>query len=246
MTYTLVIVNEVLAPKDAEVFLRLAQEWVPKCQSPEAGWDTLFNNITLINDLGAVKTYVEKAGEAPVYLTERKAIKGDAGYHDWNATLQIPYAYCSLQNSRYMFGKFHYPLIVLAHKVGSLFFPKRTFGKFSILSQGLSTSFIHEVFEAIGNPQLKNISGSVPGTTLDSKGRALFMENADAVARTLIDWVDPVTQQNVAVTNFLFKKWFDKNATGKLDYAGVCTAPGQVARGGYLFAVVGGKYVKVA
>ncbi len=243
----LIIVNEVLPPKDAEVFLRLAQEWVPKCQAPITGWDNYFTDISLVNDLGAVKTYVEKSGESPFYLTERKAIKGDAGYHDWNANLQIPYAYCSLANSRFMFGKFHYPLITLAHKVGTLFFPTRTAGKFSILSQGLATAFIHEVFETIGNSQLKNISGQVAGTTLDAKGNALFMENADAVARTLIRWTDPVTKQDVAVTDFLYKAWFDKDATGKqLDYANVCKVPGQVARGGYLFAVKGGKYVKVA
>ena len=242
----LVIINEVLPVKDAEVFLRLAQYWLPIIQNCKTGWNTVFDSVELVNDLGATKTYVEKSGEAPFYLTERKAIRGDAGYHDWNPTLQIPYAYCSLKNSRFVFGKFHYPLKVLAHKVGTLFIPTRYFGKFSILSQGLATSFIHEVFEAIGNPQLKNISGSVAGTTLDSKGRAIFMENADPVARTLFRWTDPVTKQDVAVTNFVYKSWYDKNATGQLDEAHACHAPFEVLRGGYLFAVVNGRYVKVA
>lgn len=243
----LIIVNEVLPPKDPEVFLRLAQEWVPKCQSKEAGWDVLYDDYQLVQDLGATKTYVEKSGEAPFYLTERNAIKGDAGYHNWNDTLRIPYAYCSLKNSRFTWGKFHYPLVVLAHKVGTLLFPTRSFGKFSILSQGLATAFIHEVFETISNPQLKNASGTLAGTTLDSKGEAIFVENADPVARNLIDWKDPVTGQDIAVTNFVFRNWYNLKATGQVDYANLCKSPFDVTRGGYLFQVLAGwKFRKVA
>lgn len=237
---TLVIVNEVLAPKDAEVFLRLAQEWVPKCQASEAGWDPLYGDYRLVNDTGLTRDYVEKAGEAPFYLTERKAKAGDAGYHDWNDALKIPYAYCSLKNSRFTWGKFHYPLVVLAHKLGTILIPTRSFGKFSILGQGLATSFIHEAFETVGNPQLKNVSGTMVGTTLDLKGEAIFVENADPVARNLIDWKDPVTGQDIAVTNFVFRKWFNKLALGRVDFAGVCKGPFDIRIGGYLYQVLAG------
>lgn len=242
----LVIVNELLDLKDAAIFKRLAEYWVPICQGKDTGWDTVFDSIELCHALDPKYPYVEKSGEAPIYLSERNSIKGDAGYHQWNDALKIPYAYCSLANSRFMFGKFHYPLKVLAHKVGTLLVPTRFFGKFSILSQGLGTSFIHEIFEMIGNSALKNVSGAVAGTTLDTKGNAVFMENADPVARTLIDWTDPVTKQDVAVTNFVFKKWYDKNATGQLDEAHACHTPFEVARGGYLFAVKNGRYIKIA
>lgn len=236
----LVIINEVLPPKDADIFFRLAVDQIALCQAPQTGWDTVFDSVQVVNDLGVVKTYKEKSGEAPAYLTERKSIAGDAGYHNWNDALKIPYAYCSLKNSRYTWGFFHYPLVVLAHKIGTLLFPTRTFGKFTILSQGLATAFIHEVFEMIGNKDLKAVSGQVAGTTLDLKDEAIFMENADPVARNLIDWIDPITKQNVAVTNFVWKKWYNRLSLGQVDQGKFCKGPFDVPKGGYLYQVLAG------
>ena len=170
----LVLVNEVLPDHDAQIILRAAQEHVPKC---EAQWDQMFASIELQNWLDPKVPYIQKPDETPIYLTERKAIRGDAGYHDWDSVNKVPFAYVSLKNSHYTFGKFHYPLVVKAHRVGLLFIKQRIFGKFAIQSQGLITAALHEIFELIGDPELNRGSGDYKNTTKDSKGRSWMIEN---------------------------------------------------------------------
>ena len=241
----LVIVNEVLGDKDFQSIMRAVNYWVPQCQKSQTGWGTLFDSVEGITDFN--KTYVEKSGESPFYLTERHSIRGDAGFHDWNDALKISYAYISLKYSRFVYGKFHYPTVMKAHKIGPLTFPQRIFGKFRIESQGLVTALLHEIFETIGDPQLANISGKMAGTTLDSKGRAIFIENCDPVARELIRWIDPLTKQDMAIPNFVYKSWFNLKAKNvQLDEMHLCHTPFEGALGGYYFQVLpDGRKVRV-
>ena len=212
----LVIVNEILPDKDAQTFLRLAKLKVPDC---ELQWGKMFDSYEVFSDLGVVKTYVLKADETPIFLTERKAIRGVAGHHDIEHLAdgtKIPSAYISLKESRSIYGKFHYPTVRLAHKVGSLLIPTRSFGFFRIWAQGMSAAFLHEIYEIIGNPMLDKGSGHVPGTTRDAKGRSWFMEIADH-DRTLQAIKDPITGQDITVPNFVWKNFYVLGFNGQRD-----------------------------
>ena len=52
------------------LFLRICHE---QCQGGST-LGLLLQGVEVVNDLGTVKTYKEKSGEAPFYLTERNAI----------------------------------------------------------------------------------------------------------------------------------------------------------------------------
>lgn len=234
----LVVVNEILPDKDAQVFLRLAQANVPTC---EKAWGKMFDSYELQTFLDPAKPYVLKADETPIFLTERKSVRGVAGHHDVEVLpdgTKIPTAYISLTNSRSVYGKFHYPTVVAAHKVGTLLIPQRTFGKFAIWAQGMTSAFLHEIYEIVGNPLLLNSSGKppYPNTTLDSKGRSWFIENADH-ERTQHSVKDPVTAQDCTIPNFVHPNFYKLGATTDLDEFGVVSRPFMLGKNGYAWQV---------
>ena len=220
----LLLLNEVLPDRDAQIILRAAREHVPKC---EAQWDSMFESIELQNWLDPKVAYVQKGDEVPIYITERNAIAGDAGYHDWDSINKVPYAYVSPKNSHFTFGKIHYPIIVKAHMVGLLFIKQRIFGKLAIQSQGLITAALHEIFELIADPELNRGSGNYKNTTKDSKGRSWMIENCDPIARNFTRWTDPVTLIDCVIPDFLGPDFYTLGKPGAFT----------MGRGGYAWEV---------
>lgn len=228
----LVVVNEILPDKDAQSFLRLAKLKVPDC---ELQWGKMFDSYEVQTFLDPKVPYVLKAGETPIFLTERKSIRGVAGHHDVEKLAdgtKIPTAYISLKESRSIYGKFHYPTVVAAHKLGSILIPQRIFGKFAIWAQGMSAAFLHEIYEIVANPMLDKGSGHVEGTTLDAKGRSWFMEIADH-DRTLQVWKDPVTGQDVTFGNFVWKGFYQFGYSGRRDQFNVLASSFMLGKDGY-------------
>lgn len=234
----LVLVNELLADKDFQKIIRAVKAKLPEAiaRFPEL-------NITSITGetwLDPKNLYKPTGKDFVVYLSERHSVTGDAGFHDFitNADgTRYPVAWCSLKNSGSIFGKFHYPIITLAHKVGLLSIPTRQVGVFKIWSHGLATVAMHELIEALGNPWLDKFSGTVPGTTLDANGHAIFFEVCDPVAKNWDLWTDPVTKQDIACPSFVFADWYNLNAKPGVPVCsdGSVTKPWQVAKGGYDF-----------
>lgn len=233
----LVVVNELLADKDFQTTLRFIYAKLPEVYAhyPELNLTQAVGET----HLDPKKLYVPTGKDFVVYLTERNAKGGASGYHDFIINdadkTRYPVAWCSLRNSHSVFGKFHYPIVRLAHKVGLLSIPTRTYGKFLIWHHGLATVAMHEIIEASANPWLDKFSGTVPGTTLNAKGEAIFFEVCDPVETTWDLWTDPITKQDIASPPFVFINWYNLNPTGQVCSDNSVTKPFQMSKGGMSF-----------
>ena len=222
----LIVINELLDDTAAGVALRAVQYFAPMAQKE---WGETFEGFFLESHRDPANPYVPTGKDSIFYLTERNVHPKAAGYHMVNPISKLPEGYISLQNSRSIYGKFHYPIVELAHKIGKLFFPSRTFGKFMILGQGLVTALVHEVLEAIGDPYINALSEPSPA------GQRWLMEICDPVDRNLFRWTDPVTKQDCALPDFVFKGFYTKTGTGQMSFLHSISAPFIKAKGGYAY-----------
>lgn len=222
----LIIVNEILDDSSAGVALRAVQYLVPLAQLE---WGNTFEGFFLETHRDVSKPYVPTGKDSIFYITERKVHPHAAGYHLVNPISKLPEGYISLRNSGSTFGKFHYPIVELAHKIGTLLFPTRTFGKFSILSQGMITALVHEILEAVADPNINMLSEPSPA------GQQWLEEICDPVARNYFKWTDPVTKQDCALPDFVYKAFYSKTATGQMSFLHSISTPFTKAKGGYAY-----------
>lgn len=244
----LVVVNELLADKDFQQTLEFFKAKLPEAQThyPELNIKEVIGETWLDpNNL-----YVPTGKDFVVYLSERNIHTG-AAYHNFVTNpdgTRYPVAWCSLrQSGGTVFGKIIHPKVVPAHKVGLLNIPERTYGKF-IVRPGLATSAMHEIIEASANPWLDKFSGTVPNTTLDAQGRAIFFEVCDPIESVWDIWTDPITKQEIASPPFVFTDWYNLNATIGTPVCsdGSVTKPFEMSTGGMSFwKNLLGKFIRV-
>lgn len=238
----LVLVNEVLSPRDAGVFFRGIQATLVDAQKE---YGVLFESITVENWLDPKVPYVPTNQDCVIYISERNRHPKAAGYHDTDKVHNVPYAYISPQAAGSVFGKIHHPLVQLAHKVGSLLIPTRSFGKFQMLAQGAFLATVHEILEILGDPWIKAISGVMPGTTQDSQGRGWLMEICDPVDKCFVLWTDPVTGQDCVNTDWVLKNFYNKDWVGAVTHNRSIATPFTLGKGGYAFWDNKGVFTKV-
>lgn len=225
----LIVVNEVLKESDFQVVLRSQNFILPAYQKE---WGPYFDSIEGVTCLDPSKPYVPNGKDVPAYLTERKVNpnKDVKGYH----TIEngLPAIYVSLARSRSVFGKVRLPLVTLAHKIGTLFFPSRTIGSFAFREMGLAGVLAHEIAETAADPFIKTAS-----LNQDSKGRRWLVEVADPVAKNFIRYTDPQTKIDVVLPDIVTKSFYDLKGTAPFSLAHSISAPFTLAVGGYAFEV---------
>lgn len=106
------------------------------------------------------------------------------------------------------------------------------------LTKPLSVASVlsHEVLETFVDPACNRYADRGDGV-------AIAVEVGDPVESD--SYVIKVDTTAVTVSNFVTEKWFDPQAKQGFDYLGRCTAPFQLARGGYVIQVAEGAVTSV-
>ena len=140
-----------------------------------------------------------------VMLTEQHRRRGAKGYHV--VENGIPVCYISLNaHAKKIWGTWH-PAIMSRGKV---LFPARGV-------DGLVTSAVHEVIEALCDPDIKQFSEP------DTKGHQWLMEPEDPVDG--IWHMIVVNAHQVVLSDFVYPSFYKKDGVAPFDFAGAVKAP---------------------
>jgi hypothetical protein len=99
--------------------------------------------------------------------------------------------------------------------------------------------FTHELFEILGNPWVYGNGHNARTIRIGTRG--YIVETADPVEDVAFAYTRPsALGKKVVISDFVTPAWFDPNSLGKWDFAGSCTGPLQVLKGGYQLYWEGG------
>lgn len=216
MTTIRLINDESIAAKDFDRITQALQYFV-----------SLVTKAWNINGVSVVGGGTPVDGDWLVYATEKNRVTGAAGYHKSQAG--IPIAYCSLNASGTLFGKYSKP--VYSTRLKKNLFPARYVG-------GLVTTLAHEIAEMLCDPQIATLSAK------DSLGRTWLVEVCDHVFGSFINYtVDGIDCILPDVTTPAF---YDLKGKAPFSILGAATAPFTMTAKGYgYYKDAAGKLTKI-
>ena len=178
-----------------------------------------------IRDVTVVGGGTPVAGDWLIYLTEKNRHLGAAGYH--TVLNGVPVAYCSPNNSYYMFGRYSKALIVKGKTIHG-----------AVYRSGLLGTICHEVAEMLCDPYIKTVSA------IDSQGRKWLVEVGDHVFGSYK--LEIIDGQNCVLPDCTTPAFYDLNGKAPFSIFGAATAPFTMTPNGYAYSVdATGKFTKI-